>query len=98
MAHVRIWGSPGLATTQGHPARRSIFNHKHLCNKVLSTEASLPRGSDERGKEGLSQQVAVGWTVWCGLGAPPGLWWASGESVLLAPQVLVHQELPDSPP
>jgi hypothetical protein len=31
--------------------RRSIFNHKYLCNKALITEASLPRGSIERGKD-----------------------------------------------
>src|SRR5260370_32659326 len=24
--------------------RRSTFNHKYLCNRLLSTEASLPRG------------------------------------------------------
>src|SRR5947209_2337916 len=29
---------------------RSIFNRKHLCNNLLSTEASLPRGLNERGK------------------------------------------------
>ena len=51
MGHVRIWGSPGLATTQGHPARPSIFNHKYLCKRLLSAEASLPRGSNERGKD-----------------------------------------------
>jgi len=60
MGHVRIWGSPGLATTQGHPARRSILNHKYLCKRLLSTEASLPRGSNERGKDAPESLPAVG--------------------------------------
>src|SRR5260370_26285372 len=41
--------------------RRSIFNRKYLCNNLLSTEASLPRGPNERGKDApdLGRQSCV---------------------------------------
>src|SRR5216683_1168388 len=63
--------------------------------RVLPTPSARYRG--KMAKTRLSQERAWVRTGWWGLGAPP-VCVASGESGFFASQVLVHKDLPDSPP